>query len=759
MADQRFRYTTEPLILRSESGQLILPEQIASEIKNFVSTPQGTLTSIEGPTPYVPRADADKGITFSPDVIKAFEYTGKITGIFHALLMRRSRDILLIQDGDEIKVHQGWKTGTINAWKTLIGPASSSPDIEVNLSTDGQPAFPCQFEATPTGIIIVPQPYERAYFYDGDTILPLGYNTTPSPPTGYGPETVNPAAGYNKTNGLGPNESGYSVDQLGTGNKGIFKDYGMGRIGTFQYQEASTTDEGGDRILKGIWQGAVQWIDYFGNLSPISARSNEISVDMQAVGHYKEDSAITGELIAVTVDQLGKTFAWANIDTGPEGTVGRNFLRTRDQVNSGTAKLFHVSGNVGAGAAISAFATIPDNISNRLPDNIPDSWLLTEPRDVQAVPLFKLCKTAFGRLWVGNTYSDPGLLMYSIPGRYGTFESGSVMYPDPNGNELTGLWTVPEGLLAMTESSAYLIARSNDGRGFRAATLSTTVGCIAPSSFGTMNDGSVIWLSRDGFYSYKEGSLTHISKIIHPTIQRINWGRALRACAAVDSRSQEYRCWLPIDGAEDNVLALVWDGVGWRRRKHERLHCVCVTRDHRRYMLGGGKAEIFTETASQFNDASLATSTEGVWLLDHGVEDAQAAFPIARLETSWISWMKSKEKRSVKTIYIAFRETYEGSVTIKVYRDWRERSTPIYSDTTSGTLVLEEDLPALWDTTRWDESDAEYTARRPYWKRIDIDIPSCEVYKIVIIATNRVEFIGMTIDEEPKLGGFGSRIS
>ena len=107
-----------------------------------------------------------------------------------------------------------------------------------------------------------------------------------------------------------------------------------------------------------------------------------------------------------------------------------------------------------------------------------------------------------------------------------------------------------------------------------------------------MNDGSVIWLSRDGFYSYKEGSLTHISKIIHPTIQRINWGRALRACAAVDPRSQEYRCWLPIDGAEDNILALVWDGAGWRRRKHERLHCVCVTRDHRRYMLGGGKAEI-----------------------------------------------------------------------------------------------------------------------------------------------------------------------
>ena len=61
--------------------------------------------------------------------------------------------------------------------------------------------------------------------------------------------------------------------------------------------------------------------------------------------------------------------------------------------------------------------------------------------------------------------------------------------------------------------------------------------------------------------------------------------------------------------------------------------------------------------------------------------------------------------------------------------------------------------------TTWDEVGAEYTSRRPYWKRVDIDIPSCEVYKIIITATERVEFIGMAIDEEPKLGGFGSRIS
>lgn len=745
MADQRFRYTTDPLILRAESGQLILPDQTASEIKNFVATPQGTLVSIDGPAPYVPPLRGVK--TSTSTTLDLFEYTGNITGIFHALLMRGSREVLLIQDGDEIKVHQGWETGTTNVWKTLIGPTSSNPDIEVNLSTDGQPVFPCQFEATPKGIVIVPQPYERAYFYDGETILPLGYDSIPSPPVGYGPETINASVGFNDGDDLGPNEAGYSVDSAGTGQKGIFKDFGYGRIGTFQYQEASSTDPGGDHILQGSWQAAVQWIDYFGNLSPVSARSNEITLMTQAMGDYTSSPSVE------VVQELGKTFAWANIDPGPVGTVGRRLFRTRDQINSGTAKLFYVPNNVGSGAAISAFATLPDNLSIRFPDNIPDSWLLVEPRNVREVPLFKLCKVAFGRLWIGNTREDPGLLLSSISGRYGSFENADVMYPDPNGMELTGLWTVPGGLLVMTESSAYLITPSDDGQRFRSATLSTTVGCIAPSSFGTMNDGSVIWLSRDGFYQYKGGAVTLISQSIHPTIQRINWGRALGACAAVDPTSQEYRCWVPLDGAITNSMAFAWDGSGWRRREHEELRCVCVTRDHRRYMLGGGKATLD-------NAAEETTVTpESVWLLDHGIVGAPATFSTARMETSWISWMKSKEKRSIKTVYIAFRETYNGSVTVQVYRDWREKSTPIYTDSTSGTLLLEEDLPPIWGTTEWDESDAEYTLRRPYWKRIDIDIPSCEVYKIVITATARVEFIGMIIDEEPKLGGFGSRIS
>jgi hypothetical protein len=167
-------------------------------------------------------------------------------------------------------------------------------------------------------------------------------------------------------------------------------------------------------------------------------------------------------------------------------------------------------------------------------------------------------------------------------------------------------------------------------------------------------------------------------------------------------------------------------------------------------MLGAGEAIELTTSGTE--------DKEGVWVLDHEVGDFTPGAREHRIETAWISWGRSMEKKTVKTIYLALRETKDASAEIRVYRDWREGGTPIYKDTTSATLMLEEDTPALWATTKWDETSAEYSVRRPYWKKVDIEIPACEVYKIVITTTDRLEFVGMTIDEEPKLGGFGSRI-
>ena len=79
------------------------------------------------------------------------------------------------------------------------------------------------------------------------------------------------------------------------------------------------------------------------------------------------------------------------------------------------------------------------------------------------------------------------------------------------------------------------------------------------------------------------------------------------------------------------------------------------------------------------------------------------------------------------------------------------------------SLHSPEDPPAFFADTGAAHGDsllgtATWNRRRPYWVRVDIDVPSCEVYKIVLEARKPIEFLGMVIDEEPKPGGFGARI-
>tara|TARA_Y100000310_G_scaffold330475_1_gene402168 strand:+ start:273 stop:1352 length:1080 start_codon:yes stop_codon:yes gene_type:complete len=357
-----------------------------------------------------------------------------------------------------------------------------------------------------------------------------------------------------------------------------------------------------------------------------------------------------------------------------------------------------------------------------------------------------------GSLWIANTTDNPGEMIPSLPRQYGTFARTAGMVPDPNGGEITGLWSTGGGLLAFTRTSTFMVTPNDSGVGFRASTLHANIGCVAPSSLANFTDGTVIWLGMDGFYQYDGETIQLISEPIRPLTDRINAGRALSACAAVDTRSREYRCWVSLDAATENNTCLIYDGEGWRRRTQESLEAVCVTRDHREYMIGIGTATILNGSEEQ-----------NVWVLDHSSAAFSVRNPEVLVETSWIEWGRSQDRKSAKTIYLALRESDDAAAIIEVHRDWRITGTPIYADTSNATLYSTEDIPNFWGKVAWDARDSqnvpvEWSKRRPYWKRVDIDVPSCEVYKIIIRSTSRIEFIGMAVDEEPKLGGFGSRI-
>jgi len=708
------RFNTGLLTLRVESGALVAPVKVAARIENFAATPEGTLQAVRGPLPLVPSYG------------EGLPALGNPHGIFHALLMNGSRDVTLLHAGNKIYVLDGFT----RSWRVLIGPSGSGAQYIAELVDNLQPQYPTQFESTPTGIVIVPQNRSRAFFYDGEVVLPLGYDRIPDPPTGYGPYShIGKAAAADL-----PNYYGYTGNGVGTFaiRFSPYNDFGQGQVGTV-LPDATGVQSG--VIASSTYQAAVQFIDYFGNLSPLSPRSNTVTIDTENVP------------LPRAPETYMHAFLWACIPRGPEGTIGRILCHTKDMKNAGTTDLFEVPGNM-LGSNSGSFATMPDNSVRQFHYNRPDSTLITRPPEPIPVPTFKLCRMAFGRMWIAGIEGDAAAVIPSMPGRWGTFTNEFLYYPDPRGSEITGMWTISEGLLVFTLTSTFLVMPTDDGKGFKVLTLSSTAGCAAPSSICSLPDGTTIWLGREGFYRFSgEGGVQLISQDIDRDAKRINPARARQACAYIDMRSQEYRCWVPLAAGRVNDLCFVFDPIneGWRRRRGvEYPAAVCSTRDHRSY---GLMAASVIETGG--------FSRNGGWLIDHEAISFEPENRTARLETAWIEGMRSKDVKSGKLVYLWLRESFNGSLTVEVYRDWRE-TTVVYTDTKNGAMMDPEDIPALWGTTVYGQTTKpnQWVKRRPFWKKVSIWVPSCEVYKIVISTTSPCELLGLSMDELPH-GGSG----
>jgi hypothetical protein len=691
MANQN-RDSLGPLVLRVESGAILAPETVAGKVENWVVTDDGTLRTIAGPTPYVPALAG-----YLPPA-KRYTYStlGALHGVFHAVLPN-GRDLLLIHAGTDIAQYEGWT----RTWHPFIGVGADLID-DSGILDDSAARAPTQFELTPGGVVIIPQGRGRAYIYDGVVCIPLGYDRAPGAPSGSGPRPDNDALAVS------------AVDYDVSGNTMHFA-FGNGRIGTLRAEVAET--DALSIIEEGSYRAAVQWVDHFGNLSPIGGRSATVRIPLQRA----LDGATEGGA------EFLKQLAWDGIEPGPEGTVGRLFLRTKDELHSGTLDLHIVPPNAVDGTH--AFATIPDNVSTAYPDNAGDSWLIVKALDVAPVPKMTLAKMAFGRLFA----AERSRIAWSMPGRYGTFLEGDELAPDPTGADITGMWPVAGGLLVMTDSSVYLIEPNDSGDGFRSSTLDTAKGCVAPNSIKTMQDGSTIWLGREGFYRLQGREIELISGPVRRQLRYLNQSRRVMSCAVVDPKSGEYRCFVPMDGSLVNNVCWVYNGFGWKRRT-EIASAVdaCVSRDWRQLVLVAGRA----------TDSDDAT-TNNVWVADHEAVSWEPQDRESVLETSWIGANQSSERRSSWRARFWIRESGNGTFTVETLRDWRD--TVI--DTFTGNLHTDEDEPSFWGTTELGETDAVWLERRPFWTKVDVFLPSCEVFKIRIKTSNSMEIVAVQMDQ------------
>ena len=709
MADRGTRVRSEFHIPSGQSDNIISSADQASRILNMISTLDGALISIAGPCPLLPlRSVGNEGLAPPGDHatgtlavvagLPTLNY-GPVHGIVHATLREGTRHVLLAHVGDELWEFQGWK----NAWRTL----------QSGLPNPTHLSYPTKFEIAPNGIIICPQ-NSRAFFYDGTIILSLGYSTAPSSPQAFGPGNTSDI--FTATTATtGQNDRSYAHDSLQGRPTGMNPMFQFCRLGTVshptnwsaQYTAADKSKPTETAVVAGwlepgAYRAKVQYIDTFGNLSPLSGPSQEVRWTRQVATKFD-----SGAAEVVIADHL---------------------------VNSGSASYYEVPLDSETNAQ--AFATLPDNESEIYPDNIPDGWLGFEPEDVIAVPQFSICCLAFGRLFI----AIDGMIRWSIVGLYGTFKRNDFLVPDPNAQRCTGIWKCKAGVLVFTKDSTYLVRPNDTGDGFVHQTISSQEGMIAPASLATLPNGDVIGLGQHGFNTVtmqQNGvNIQSISIENRRSMTRISSGAAISACADVDPETGEYRCWVPRDGSRENSICYIYSG-GWRERNDVRATCVTRMRDHHKQLLVGGRVD----------------GVSGIWVLDR--ESAQIDYRSTRTaeyHSVWIGFGNQDRKKSYRALYLTMLDGGSGELTVEISKNYQDqvdysqtidKSAPTYASDQWGTIKL--------------DSDKYWAHARIFTVRVDVAVSSVESMKFRIKGTGKWGLLGYRWEESPR-GSAGSRM-
>ncbi len=507
-----------------ESQQKYAPASLAREILNMRLTPEGVLESVRGPTAFI------------PDYGSGYPYTGRMHGVFHALLENGQRDTLLIRSGSDLFVQTGW--------------LQTAAVIESGLSDDPHARFPDQFVEV-AGKVVWNNGTDNALAYDGYNVLPLGYDRPPAPPSATGPsDTGHPVF---------RNNGGYSHP----GNIGTQGDFYTAQNGA---------------LLPGSWNYFVQFEDLFGNRSALSPASGSVILrrELSATsywGNYDNYPGAATEndlgLLSVNLDDLGRQFLVQDISKGPVGTVARILYRTLDQNRNDNSPRFLVR--------------IPDNVTSVFPDNTADGLLGAAAKDYISVPRFQIMCAHQGCLVI---IAD-GTLRISDPGFPGSFQRARAVPVGSDGAEPTAAWSFGGQLYAATSTTVFRIEEGEFGLAARAI---SEYGVVGPEAVATTPFGCV-GMHADGFWRMSDdGTLEPIAQEVYPLFKRLQGAALTRVVAKWSPRDRELVVAVPYAGIAGNGRLLTWDGSGWKERQYGiSVASMCVLRDWRRDLLVAGK--------------------------------------------------------------------------------------------------------------------------------------------------------------------------
>ena len=603
-------------------------------------------------------------------------------GLFHSGLICGVVDTLLLRAGTQLYRHAGWARG----YQDLIASNGLPP-----LSSELRPRYPDQFVQLAGKVIWSNGIDLPLVITSSGTMTPLGFSQTPGAP---GVKSPSNTAQEDRSIYFA-NAHGYSWP----GSLGTMGDVLDGRSGA---------------LLAGAWHYRVQWEDVHGNLSPLSPLSRLASVAAQNA------SVDYGEKSSAELDDLLRQFFVVLSGAAPQHAVATRVYRTADMVRSGLDYRF--------------LARLPGTTVASFPDAHGDSELGPVAEDIAAVDAAKVMTAYQGCLVRGNFQGAPGLIRKSMPGYSGTFPASSWAYPDEGGAEITGLMGHGDDLLAFTEYSTYDATDFTHPRN-----VAHGIGSSAPRSATAMPDGSLVWLSRDGFYAKPPGaSPRRASDPIHRSIfNDINRSRLRTAVSAYDPASGEYICAVCPAGRSTQTLMLRYDGMTWRRTDLGiTIDDICVTDDSRQLVLACGR--------------DLSAGVNGVWVLNREVPPAVYT-PPGRTAVYRSGWLRATEAAldpvHVRAIYFGLVDGSNTEATVTLYANgsWRPAETitglRLIGTDQSSRVVTDIANAAVIGTSRLHE-------RRLFWRWVPCapHLDGVETWAFEVSATSDIRIAAFAFD-------------
>ena len=674
-AQNKFSFAIPP----GEAQTLYPVGVLAREIQNMEFTTDETLLSVYGPTIYEP---------FDSENAPAYR-SEQIQSLFHTTLNGGLTDMLIVRWGNALYWHNGWSQ-TYSKLVTMDDTATPVP-----LSSELRAVYPDQYVVLNDRIIWTNGVDKaRIVTYEGAS-FPLGFSNYPPTPQAISPIPMNSVAGaVNQDTSGSPSDDFMTF--ISNGEPAIahiqqepnYRGYSWpGKIGTV----GDVVAGGMGSVFAGTWYYYVQLEDFFGNLGPISGASNAARLTSAASGppsvraqadiswFAKLQLKYTGlsgtlpgsgdvpdditfetapDVDNTSIDDLLKQFVVTLGGSMPGNTAAIRIYRTSDTRNVAADPRLVV--RLGSSEVVS------------YPDNTPDTALGEIAPDTIAVPIFRVMCTHQGRLIIGNTQGEPGIVRRSEPGFPGTYSRNEFTFPDASGAEITAVFSHNGVLLAFTEESVYTLEEFGQPR-----PLAEGIGCVAPRSLVAMPNGMLVWMGRDGFYGLSPGgSIQRISDPIERTTYNyLSKGRQRKAVAAYNYESREYQCAVAEAGSSENNLILCFGKGGWRRKRLGlAIRDICTTRDWRRYSLIAAK-ELPGITKSFSSTIEPHGQTNDVYVLDH---ETRAYTPPDRAVIYRSNWIRAEKSgltpMNLRTMYVGMLDSFDGDVTIRFYTNgsWKD---------------------------------------------------------------------------------------